>query len=159
MPHLPDLTSGGFTIEFRVRFRELSAGQVLLDTRDGSGKGIVLGVTDRETINLTMNDGRMKSEWDCDSGTGPGTLRIGEWHHVAVVVDGGPKIVTWIVDGVLNDGGAVREFGWGRFNPKMDDVNGSGVKVAPALFGEMKQVRVYGRYLRTSEVIGNYRAG
>jgi hypothetical protein len=159
MPHLPGLTSGGFTIEFRVRFRELSAGQVLLDTRDGSGKGIVLGVTDRETINLTMNDGRVKSEWDCDSGTGPGTLRVNEWQHVAVVVDGGPKIMTWIVDGVLNDGGAVREFGWGRFNPKMDDVNGSGVKLAPALFGEMKQVRVYGRYLRTSEVIGNYRAG
>jgi len=25
-----------------------------------------------------------------------------------VIVDGGPKIVSWVVDGVLNDGGAVR---------------------------------------------------
>jgi len=79
---------------------------------------------------------------------------------VAVIVDGGPNIITWIIDGVLNDGGAVREFGWGRFNPKMEDINGTPTaKVAPALFGELRKLRVYDRYLRTSEVIGNFHAG
>ncbi len=154
MPRLPSLSNGGFTIDFRVRFRDLSPGQVLLDTRDASGKGIVLTTTDRETINLILNDGKLKSEWDSDPGTGPGTLKGGEWQHVAVIVDGGPKIVTWVIDGVLNDGGAVREFGWGRFHPKMDDVNGS----PTAKVGDVRQMRVYDRYLRTSEAIGNFHA-
>jgi hypothetical protein len=107
-----------------------------------------------------LNDGKAKSAWDSDPGTAPGTLRVGYWQHVAVVVDGGPKIIAWIVDGVLNDGGAVRDFGWGRIDPALRDVNGSPtVKVAPAIFGQLRKLRIYDRYLRTSEVIGNFRAG
>ena len=159
MPRLPSLASGGFAIDFRIRFRELSPGQVILDTRDTLGKGIALTISDRATMNLLMSDGKLKSEWDSDPGTGPGTLRVGEWQHIAVIVDGGPKIVTWVIDGILNDGGAVREFGWGRFDPKMEDVNGSpSAKVAPSLFGELGKMRIYDRYLRTSEAIGNYHA-
>ena len=87
------------------------------------------------------------------------TMKIGYWQHVAVVVDGGPKIVTWIVDGVLNDGGTIRDFGWGRFNPALSDVNASPtVKIAPAVFGQLRKLRIYNRYLRTSEVVGNFRA-
>ncbi len=86
-------------------------------------------------------------------------MKVGDWQHVAVVVDGGPKIITWIVDGVLNDGGAVRDFGWGRFDRELRDVNGSlTAKIAPAIFGELRKLRVYDRYLRTSELVGNFRA-
>jgi hypothetical protein len=81
------------------------------------------------------------------------------WQHVTVIVDSGPRIITWIVDGVLNDGGAVREFGWGRFSPELHDVNGaSSVKLAPVLYGQLGSFRIYDRYLRTSEAIGNFRA-
>jgi Concanavalin A-like lectin/glucanases superfamily len=160
MPRLPQLDSGGFAIDLWVRFRELTAGQTILDSRDASGKGIALTMTDRSTWALSLNDGRVKSAWDCDPGTHPGTLKVGEWQHVAAIADGGPKIVTWIVDGVLNDGGAVREYGWSRFHPAMSDVNGAPqAKAAVPLFGEMRKVRVYNRYLRTSEAVGNYRAG
>ena len=159
MPRLSRLGNGGFTIDLRLRLREFTAGQVILDARNSSGKGITITMSDRATLNLTLNDGAVKSEWDSDPGTAPGTLKVGAWQHVTVIVDGGPKIITWIVDGILNDGGAVREFGWGRFNPKMDDVNGAAtVKLAPSLFGELGPVRIYDRYLRTSEAIGNYRA-
>src|ERR1035438_171481 len=48
-----------------------------------------------------------------------------EWQHLAVIVDAGPRIITWIVNGVVNDGGAVREYGWGRFSPALRDVNGA----------------------------------
>jgi hypothetical protein len=76
------------------------------------------------------------------------------------VVDGGPRIITWIVDGIFNDGGPVRDFGWGRFDPSLREVNGSpSVRIAPAIFGEMRKLRVYDRYLRTSEIVGNFRAG
>jgi hypothetical protein len=158
MPRLPALDSGGFSLEFRVRFRELSPGQTLFDARDASGKGIAIATTDRFTLQLLLRDGRTASSWDSDPGTHPGTLKIGAWQHIVVTVDGGPAIVTWIIDGVLNDGGAVREFGWGRFARSLRDVNGAPVaRLAPALFGELGKVRLYGRCLRTSEAVSNWR--
>jgi hypothetical protein len=71
-------------------------------------------------------------------------------------VDGGPKIITFMVDGVLCDGGTERQFGWGRFSPHLRSLNGAGkVKVDSAV----RSLRVYSRALRTSEAVGNFRAG
>jgi hypothetical protein len=160
LPPLPSLAGGGFTFEFWIRLRELSAGQTILNTRLENGKGISITTSKRYTFTLTLHDGTHESSWDSDPGFHPGTLKVGEWQHVAFVVDGGPKIITVMVDGVLNDGGEVRDYGWGRFDPAMADVNGkTQVPVAPAIFGEMKQLRIYNRYLRTSELVGNWRAG
>jgi hypothetical protein len=160
MPRLPLLTGGGgFTIDFRIRFRELSPGQTILSARDESGRGISVTTTDRSTLQLTMNDGHTNATWDSDPGTGPGTLRVGVWQHITAIVDSGPRIITWIVDGILNDGGAVREFGWGRFSPELRDVNGAAaIKLAPVLYGQLGGFRIYDRYLRTSEAVGNARA-
>jgi hypothetical protein len=161
MPRLPALTSGGFTIDFWVHFTELTRGQTILDTRnEAAGKGIAITVSDRQTLTLTLNDGTHESSWDSDPGFHEGTMKVGHWQHVAFVVDGGPKIITVMVDGVLNDGGPVREYGWDRFHPMMDDVNGSATgRVAKDMFGEIKLLRIYDRYLRTSELAGNWRAG
>jgi len=42
----------------------------------------------------------------------------------------------------------------------MSDLNGaSAAKVAPVVLGELKKFRIYNRYLRTSEAVGNFRAG
>jgi hypothetical protein len=102
-----------------------------------------------------LNDGRTENRWDCD----PGTLHQGALHHVTVIVDGGPKIITFVVDGVLCDGGPFRQFGWGRFSPHLRDVHGSKTaRIAPSLVGEVVDLRIYGRYLRTFEAIDNYRA-
>ncbi len=160
-PDFPDLSmGGGFTLEFQVRFDELSAGQTLFDTTTPAGRGVALRTTDRFTVALTMTDGRTSAAWDCDPGTHEGTLRTGVWQHVVFVVDAGPKIISVLVDGVLNDGGPVREYGWGRFPAALGDVNGAPqARVAPRLLGRMRQLRIYNRYLRTSECIGNYRAG
>lgn len=163
MPELPVLRDGGgFTVEFWIRFRELSPGQTILDTRarQGAGPGISLRTSDRFTLTLTLSDGARESSWDCDPGTHEGTLRTGVWQHVAFVVDGGPKLITVIVDGVLNDGGAVRQYGWGRFDRALGDVNGDRQTVfLPQLYGEVGKLRIYNRYLRTSEVVGHWRAG
>jgi hypothetical protein len=152
--------SGGFTIDFWVRLDELTENQTLLDARSEGGRGIALTTTDRWTIRLTLNDGQHTSNWDSDPGTGPGTLTVGAWHHVAVIVEAGPKLILFVVDGVLNDGGAVREYGWGRFDPAMGDVGGADQwTLASRAFGEIRGLRGYGRALRVSEAVGNYRAG
>ncbi|MCJ8330523.1 MAG: hypothetical protein HRT89_21320, partial [Lentisphaeria bacterium] len=75
-------------------------------------------------------------------------------HHIAFIVDGGSKIISVIVDGILCDGAEDRQYGWGRFHPTMRDARGAEkAQTGPGL----KSLRLYDRYLRTSEVVGNHR--
>jgi Concanavalin A-like lectin/glucanases superfamily len=161
MPRLGNLVDDhGVSIDFWLKLRELSAGQIILSTIDSSGKGLQLGISDRFTLKLTLNDGLQEWSWDSDPGTQSGTLRVNDWQHAAVIVDGGPKIVSFVVDGVFNDGGDVRQFGWARFPKYLGDVNGAPrAEVAKGLYGNLGALRVYTRYLRTSEAVGNFHAG
>lgn len=167
----------GFTIEAWLQLDNLESGQVLLDTRAENGQGWCLQTTAKGTIEIILNDGRTESRWDCD----PDMLKVGQLHHVTVIVDGGPKIITFIIDGMLCDGGSYRQFGWGRFNPHLRHVNTTTKNrvIAPGSSDEEEKspssntddvqvihiapqiqvLRVYDRYLRTSEVISNYKAG
>ena len=78
---------------------------------------------------------------------------------MTIIVDGGPRCITFLVDGRLCDGGDGRLYGWGRFDKHLENVNGGKLRIAPALKGELSLVRVYDRYLRNSEAVGNYQAG
>lgn len=148
---LGDLRTG-FTLDVWVQFAYLDGGQVLLDARLETGQGICLLTTDRGTVEVVINDGRTENRWDCD----PHVIQPEKLHHVMAIVDGGPKVITFVVDGVLCDGGMSRQFGWGRFSPNLYDVNGSH-KLLVGL--DVKAARIYDRPLRTSEAIGNFRAG
>jgi hypothetical protein len=54
------------------------------------------------------------------------------------------------------DGGEERQFGWGRFSPNLRTPNGAvTLKIAPVI----QSLRIYNRALRTSEAVGNFRAG
>lgn len=96
----------GFSLEFRHRFGDLYPGQTLIDQ-----PGLSLTVSDRFSLRLTMGDFACES----DVGTHAGTLRTAVWQHIAVIVDAGPRIVSFVIDGVFNDGGATRQFGWSRY--------------------------------------------
>jgi hypothetical protein len=153
-PRLTDLREpgAGFSIEMRVRFDNLTSGQSITDTRGSDGVGWTLTTTDRETIRLWMSDGRTEASWECDTEL----LKVGVSHHLTVTVDGGPKIITFIVDGVLCDGGASRPFGWGRFSPYLRVVSGSEKRrIATNLQGTLEFLRIYRRPLRTSEAVAN----
>ena len=89
----------------------------------------------------------------------PVSYTAGRPHHIVVNVDGGPKIITFIVDGKLCDGGAARQFGWGRFNPNLRDLNGNKLlRIGPSLQGRIHHLRIYNRWLRSSQAVGNFRA-
>ncbi|MHC4445664.1 MAG: sialidase family protein [Planctomycetota bacterium] len=157
MPRLPALhNGGGFSLDLWIKFEDLSPGQAILDSRDKSGKGMALTTTDAGTIQIALNDDNTQVRWDCD----PGPLKTLQLHHVVVIVDGGPKIITFVVDGVLCDGGPYRQYGWGRFGNALRDVNGSSrLRIAASFKGRLKMLRIYNRYLRTSEAVSNYMAG
>ncbi len=146
----------GFAVDLWFRLDSLAPGQSLLDNRTENGQGFCLQITDRETVEIVLNDGRTENRWDCD----PGLLQIGQSHHLAVSVDGGPKIITFVVDGVLCDGGDFRQFGWGRYSPYLRGANGADIlRIGPSLQGKVAALRVYDRALHTTEAIGNFRAG
>lgn len=157
MPALPVLMpSSGFAIDCRVEFETIRSGQILLDSRTDAGRGLCLQTTDRGTVETVLNDGQTEVRWDCD----PGQLGAGQLHHIVVSIDGGPRIITFVVDGRLCDGAEHRRFGWGRLGPDLRHANGSeNLRIAPRLAGRIHSLRIYDRYLRTSEAVGNYRAG
>lgn len=91
-------------------------------------------------------------------------------HYLALMVDAGPKMILWVVDGHLCDGGpygsawshaspVIEGFkaGWSIFDPNLADIgsNGSSATVGTAV----KSGRLYSRTLYVSECIGNWRAG
>jgi hypothetical protein len=149
MDHGTEYVRDGFTLELWAR---LKPGQILLDNRTRDGRGLIARVTDDHRVEISLSDGRTENRWASDAGM----LEPNKLHHIAIIVDGGPKIITFVVDGKLNDGGDSRQFGWGRFHPNLQSVNG-----APKMRIDkgVHRLRVYNRYLRTSEAISSFRAG
>ncbi|MBN8824989.1 MULTISPECIES: exo-alpha-sialidase [unclassified Spirosoma] len=148
-------TASGFTIDLAFTLKKLTANQVLADTRDSTGKGWYVQTTAQKTLELVMNDGRTQSSWSCDAGM----LMVNKPQYISIIVDGGPKIIAFVVDGVLNDGGNTRQFGWGRFNPYLKSVVGARqLTLGAGMDGQLTQVSVYNRALTVSEAIGNYNA-
>lgn len=146
---------GGFTIDFKIKFQDLTSGQVILDSRDSAGKGFILTTTDSQTIKFEMCDGWSLASWECDRSL----LTTVKDHHVTVIIDGGSKVISFVIDGILCDGSDLRKLGWGRFNATFRDANGSDkLLIASSLHGKIKLLRIYNRYLRTSEAVGNYKA-
>ncbi len=142
----------GFTLELWLDAGTVVPGKVLADNRTAEGKGFALVASGSHSVELILNDGRTESRWTSD----PGLLTDGARHHVMAVVDGGPKIISFVVDGVFNDGADDRQFGWGRFNPNLVSANGGpGVRVGNGV----AKLRVYNRALRTSEAVAAFRAG
>ena len=142
----------GFSIELWLQLDSSVAGRVLLDTRLENGQGLLVQHKGNGQLELLLSDGRTRASWDSD----PRVVSVGKRHHVVITVDGGPKVISFVVDGRLGDGGDFRQFGWGRFSPHLRHANGS-----PRLLtdGAIDSVRVYGRALRTSEAISNFRSG
>ena len=148
--------NGGITIDLWLRLENLDAGQTILDYRNENGQGIALTTADAESLRLELSDSDNQAAWQCD----PGLLFEGKWHHITAIVDDGPKIIMFVVDGVLCDGGAARQYGWGRYTNHLGDLSGSKkFHLGSSLQGQVGRLRVYSRPLRTSEAVGNFQAG
>lgn len=148
------LTDRGLTLDFWLTLSDAGADQAVLDGRSPDGKGLAVTTAADGALRVELNDGRTRAAWDSD----PGLLPPGRPHHVAIVVDAGPRVISFVIDGVLNDGGSVRQFGWGRWQGELGDVSSRGsLRAGPA--GTLHRLRVYDRALRTSEAVAHFHAG
>ncbi len=164
MPHLGTLSKGdGFSLELKIQTSKLKDDQILLDTRRPetagygtdakfAGNGLVIRILKSGAIEFIMDDGRSPLIWI----SGPGTIKSNESNHIVINVDAKSKMLTFVINGDLWDGGE-KPFGYARFNPYMYDVNGEEtVSFSKDFRGEIEIFRVYNRFLYTSEAIDNF---
>jgi len=176
LPALPDLRQGGFTLDMWIQLRDVKPGQVLLDSLGKRVRGFRITTVPDGALGLDLHDGQARRWLEVVDGADPaqgvrsvrtwnwstnqGVIRPDALHHVVFIVDGTAKVVSMLVDGVLCDGGTSRIQGWWRLNPYMRELNDEGVcRVGEGLAGQIVQLRIYDRYLRTSEAVANYQAG
>jgi hypothetical protein len=144
-------TGESLALELWLALPVVAPGTVLLDSRDAAGRGFCLSTIEGGALELALSDGQTRNQWASDP-----VLRAGRRHHVVVNIDGGPRIISYIVDGRFCDGGDARQFGWGRFSPHLRHVNGAGeLRIASSV----TQVQIHGRVLRTSEAVSRYHQG
>ncbi len=157
MPRFAALEAGGgLTIELDLKLGDARAGQVIVDATDAAGRGVRVTAADRGRLQLELSDGSMRSAWASDAGL----LSDGKSHHVVIVVDGGPKLITFVVDGLLCDGGTERPAGWGRFDGGLKDLGDpQKLRCTSPPGGELSLVRIYDRPMRHYEAVARYRAG
>ena len=85
-------------------------------------------------------------------------------HHVTISVDGFARVIAAITNGIFNDGGSTRPQGWAHLGSYVDLTGAGDIEVVDGASECMidaravKLLRVYNRYLLTSEAIGNWRA-
>jgi hypothetical protein len=105
-----------------------------------------------------MGDGARSANISTDAACSAALGTPGE-HFFGAVADGGPRIISLMVDGVLCDGAGLEEYGWAWF-PTLGSVRGGeSMAVVPDYGGELLSARVYSRMLTTSEMVSAYRAG
>lgn len=110
-------------------------------------------------VALQLSDGTNTYAWSTDEECPVASAGHADGaRHDMVTVDGLSRYVGFVVDGVLNDGGASRHQGWGALSPYVHDLGGNGGSVTCNVSAAVGSVRVYDRYLRTSECIGNWRS-
>lgn len=158
---------GGCTLELYVRFDHLAPWQVLFDSRDEEGCGLFVQLTDRGTVKLHIaqraydtpgarwGNGVVESCLDCEEGL----LTAGQLHQLCFIIDGGPKLLSVVVDGQLCDGGRKRQAGWSHFHPNLREPNGAAqATLGSSLHGSIERLRVYDRYLLSNQAAANWRA-
>ena len=184
----------GFTIDFVLdRDGEGTPGQAILDARTSTGRGVAVMTGTNHSIVLHLSDGDgVDAGADAPSGPPPrpptpmrsvlqtdplcsAVLAKAGKHHVGIVVDAGPMVATFIVDGLVCDGGhAGSSWGAGWFwLPPLRSLNGADTmsvgrcnsasastrdSACTAYAGRITNGHVYNSALLNSEVIGNFRA-
>ncbi len=142
--HSPDYcgmaTNAGVAMELDLTLDKLEVLQ-LIDGQRQDGRGLNLNITKTGCLELMMNDGWMEQRI-----TSEPCLKTGK-NHIVINIDGGPRVVSFIVNGQFCDGGEYRQFGWQRFSPYFRHLNWS----EKWTVSNVDQLKVYDRILMTAE--------
>lgn len=155
LPALQPITPhGGLTVEMWVRRTDLTTNAVLASCRDRSGTGFEIRSRPDGSLDIELGHDRREAA----ASTGEAVLGDTAWHHLVVIVDGGPGILTVVVDGVLNDGGEFARRGWAQLYTDLGPPVGRRDLDIAVRGVEMRAFRIYDRAWRTAEAVAAFRA-
>ena len=135
--------NAGFTIDFDYTGRN----GLLFNTAHNDA-GLVAAAEDGKLF-FTLGDGKY---W-CTKATGAILPVDGKHCHVTVIADGGPRIIMFLINGKLWDGGEEQTFGFGRFSQHLADINGA---ETIQISSGAENVRLFNRALTVSEAVSLY---
>ncbi len=140
-------TGEGISIELMANLSSISTRQTLLNTFENN-KGFCLETTGDGALQITISDGQTENCWRSDA-----ILSQEKDQHIVINIDGGPHIISFIIDGRFCDGGDTRQFGWGRFSPYLRHINSAkNIQISPSV----KSLQINGQILLTSEAVMRY---
>ncbi|MFZ2654515.1 MAG: sialidase family protein [Victivallales bacterium] len=134
-------TGNGFAIEIILSLGAIR-GCSIIEGRRKDGRGLELNIAADGSLELIMDDGWMEQRM-----TSEPCLKADGLQHVVINVDGGPRIVSFIVNGRFCDGGEQRQFGWQRFSPYLRHVNWC----EKWTISNVKHLKVHDRVLMAAE--------
>jgi len=140
--------SGGITIDLTLRLDRFQLDETIFDSRDSRGRGIHIATIGDRQLEIFLSTGEKNAQWTTDLGL----LATAGPHRVTAVIDDGPNIITWTVNGRLCDGGASRQYGWTRYDRQLGKIPLP--KNATVASKSVVGLRLFDRPLRTSEVVG-----
>ena len=162
LPAIEEPSKGqGFTIDLVADITRLREGEVICESRDKDGKGYWLEMGANYSVKFTMSDGVKSTSWASDAGV----VKFFGTTEISLIVDYRAKIISYVINGIFNDGGKERIFGWGRLDTDMGPVSTRKIRIGDISIGGglrgnnvVKAFRYYDRPLTVSECIGNYRS-
>ena len=162
LPAIEEPSKGqGFTIDLVADITRLREGEVICESRDKDGKGYWLEMGGNYSVKFTMSDGVKSTSWASDAGV----VKFFGTTEISLIVDYRAKIISYVINGIFNDGGKERIFGWGRLDTDMGPVSTRKIRIGDISIGGglrgnnvVKAFRYYDRPLTVSECIGNYRS-
>lgn len=158
--NIGDTYENGFTLDFRLILANLNPGQLIMSSKDENGKGIELKTGNFGAIEITMTDGEQTDSWSSD----PGLVKAnGVEHCISVTVDNGPRIVQFVINGIVNNGRECRQFGWGRYTAGMNNIRFNTIEThkmageSVNIHSKITNLRLYNQPLMNTKIIGNHR--
>lgn len=150
----------GFTIDMVIALTDLTPKQEILQINDESGRELLITTGEFGAIDFkVLKDGELITLASSD----PGMIRALGDNSVAISFDSNAKLVQFMINGQINDGGEYRQFGWTRFNREFGSFNESKLvlgKLKTGSFrtpGLVKNLRIYKHPVMNSRLVGNHR--
>lgn len=137
---------GGFSVSAVVPAGSNNAGTTIAESSAGIGINCLMRWHDTDRIAVEMRFNKYEFRWLSD----PISLESDQPHHIVMTIDGGPRLLTLMINGKLQDGAGLRQYGWARIPDSFDQISLSQ--------SSRDGVVVFGRPLSTSEAVELYEA-
>ncbi len=137
----------GFAIRLGLRIHSAMPG-MLLDNSGSNGSGLRILITEKSTLRVELDDGETSVFADSDPvEAGP------DLHSVTINFDGGSNTVCFFQNGMFDDGGDDRQYGWRRFSPYYrNEFLGNLLVFAKSNNFTLERMEVFGRLLMAAEI-------